>query len=89
MNRLILIPALCCLVSLSFLNCERKEMEDHKFQQLADEFLKGFYQAHPVWATYIGEHTYDHSIDDYSTEAVQAEILRLRFFEDKMNSIDL
>ena len=42
MNKLILILGLCCLVSLSFLNCERKEVENHKFQQLADEFLKGF-----------------------------------------------
>jgi uncharacterized protein (DUF885 family) len=88
MNKLILILALCCLVSLSFLNCERKEVENHKFRQLADEFLKGFYQAHPVWATYVGEHTFDRSIDDYSAEAVQAEILRLRFFEDRMKSID-
>jgi uncharacterized protein (DUF885 family) len=73
---------------LPFFNCERKEMEDHKFQQLADEFLEGFYEAHPVWATYIGDHRYDHLIDDYSTEAVQAEILRLRLFAEKIKSID-
>jgi uncharacterized protein (DUF885 family) len=88
MRRLMPILALCCLVSLPFFNCERKEMEDHTFQQLVDEFLDGFYQAHPVWATYIGEHSYDHLIDEYSTQAVQAEILRLRLFAEKMKSID-
>lgn len=88
MNRLILILALCCLVSLPFFNCERKEMEDHTFQQLVDEFLEGFFEAHPVWATYIGDHRYDHLIDDYSTEAVQAEILRLRLFGERIKSID-
>jgi uncharacterized protein (DUF885 family) len=73
---------------LPFFNCERKEMEDHTFQQLVDEFLEGFYEAHPVWATYIGDHRYDHLIDDYSTEGVQAEILRLRLFAEKTKSID-
>jgi uncharacterized protein (DUF885 family) len=88
MKRLTLILALCCLVSLPFINCERKEMEDHTFQQLADEFLEGFYEAHPVWATYIGDHRFDHLTDDYSTEAIQAEILRLRLFGEKIKSID-
>ncbi|MGB7061738.1 MAG: DUF885 domain-containing protein [Candidatus Zixiibacteriota bacterium] len=88
MKRYMLILALCCLVSLQLFNCERKEMEDHTFQQLVDEFLEGFYEAHPVWATYIGDHRYDHLIDDYSTEAVQAEILRLRLFAEKTKSID-
>ena len=88
MKRVMLILGLCCLVSLPFFNCERKEMEDHTFQQLVNEFLDGFYQVHPVWATYIGDHRYDHLIDDYSTEAVQDEILRLRLFAEKMKSID-
>ena len=88
MKKLMLILALCCLVSLPFFNCERKGMEDHTFQQLVNEFLDGFYQVHPVWATYIGDHRYDHLTDDYSTEAVQDEILRLRLFAEKMKSID-
>ncbi len=88
MKKFNLLLVLSCLVFLSLLNCERKEMEDHTFQQLVDEFLEGFYEAHPVWATYIGDHRYDHLIDDYSTEAVQAEILRLRLFAEKTKSID-
>jgi len=41
-------------------------MEDQKFKALVDEFLEGLYQAHPVWATHIGEHKYDHLIGDFS-----------------------
>jgi len=63
-------------------------MEDQKFKELVEEFLEGFYQAHPIWATYVGEHKYDHLIDDYSTQAIQAEIMRLRLFAEKMKSID-
>ncbi|UCB51537.1 MAG: DUF885 domain-containing protein [Candidatus Zixiibacteriota bacterium] len=88
MKRCMLILVLCCLVSLPFFNCERKDMADQKFQQLVDGFLDGFYEAHPVWATYIGDHRYDHLIDDYSSEAVQAEILRLRLFAENIKSID-
>lgn len=88
MRRLKLILVLFCLIHLSLFNCVRKDMEDQKFRQLVDEFLEGFYQAHPVWATSIGVHKYDDLIDDYSVEAIQAEIMRLRFIAEKMESID-
>ncbi|NIM97627.1 MAG: DUF885 family protein [candidate division Zixibacteria bacterium] len=88
MRKLNLVLVLFCLIHLSLFNCVRKNMEDQKFQQLVDEFLEGFYQAHPVWATYIGMHKYDDLIDDYSVEAIQAEIMRLRFIREKMESID-
>ncbi len=88
MGEFSLIFIFCCLVLLSLSNCERKDMEDHKFQQLTEEYLEGFYRAHPVWATYIGEHKYDDLIDDYSTQAIQDEIMRLRLFAEKMKSVD-
>ncbi len=88
MGKLCSVLVLCFLVFLSLSNCERKDMEDHKFQQLVDEFLEGFYQAHPVWATYIGEHKYDRLIDDYSKDAIGVEIMRLRLFAEKIKSID-
>ena len=88
MGKLSVVLVSCCLVFLSLSNCKRKDMEDHKFKELVVEFLEGFYQAHPVWATYIGEHKYDHLIDDYSTQAIQTEILRLRLFAEKMKSVD-
>ena len=88
MGKFSVVLVFCCLAFLSLSNCVRKDMEDQKFQQLVDEFLEGFYQAHPVWATYIGEHRYDHLIDDYSTQAIQAEIMRLRLFAEKMKSVD-
>lgn len=88
MRKFSLILVSCCLVFLSLSNCVRKDMEDQKFKELVEEFLEGFYQAHPIWATYVGEHKYDHLIDDYSTQAIQAEIMRLRLFAEKMKSID-
>ncbi len=88
MRKLALLLTFFLLLLLPLSNCERKDMEDQKFQQLANEFLEGYYQAHPVWATFIGDHRYDDQLDDYSIEAVQEEILRLRLFAERMKSID-
>ncbi|MFH1334892.1 MAG: DUF885 domain-containing protein [Candidatus Zixiibacteriota bacterium] len=63
-------------------------MEDQKFNTLVDEYLEAFYQASPVWATYVGEHKYDHRLDDCSKEAIQEEIIRLSLFKQKLNYID-
>ncbi len=88
MGKFNLLLILSCLAFLFLSNCVRKDAEDFKFKKLVDEFLEGFYQAHPVWATYVGEHKYDHLIDDCSPEAIQAEIMRLRSFLEKMHSLD-
>jgi uncharacterized protein (DUF885 family) len=91
MRKLSLILAFCCLLFLPFCNCKREDttMEDQKFQQLVNEFLEGYYQAHPVWATYIGEHRYDGLLDDYSFQGIQVETMRLRLFVEKIKSIDV
>jgi hypothetical protein len=88
MRKLALLLTFFLLLLLPLSNCERKDMEEQKFQQLANEFLEGYYQVHPVWATYIGEHRYDDLIDGYSNDDVQEEILRLRLFAERMKSID-
>ncbi|HEX7400849.1 MAG TPA: DUF885 domain-containing protein [candidate division Zixibacteria bacterium] len=63
-------------------------MEDQKFNTLVNEYLEAFYQASPVWATYVGEHKYDHRLDDYSQEAIKEEIVRLSLFKQKLDYID-
>jgi uncharacterized protein (DUF885 family) len=63
-------------------------MEDQNFSTLVNEYLEAFYQASPVWATYVGEHKYDHMLDDCSKEAIQEEIIRLSLFKQKLTYID-
>jgi uncharacterized protein (DUF885 family) len=79
---------LSCLVWLAFFTCVRKGAEDQKFNVLVDEFLEGYFNAHPVWATYNGEHKYDGLLDDFSPEAIQAEQSRLRSFLERMKAVD-
>jgi len=79
---------LSCLVWLTLSTCVRKGAEDQKFKVLVDEFLDGYFKAHPVWATYNGEHKYDGLLDDYSQEAILAEQNRLESFLERMGTID-
>jgi uncharacterized protein (DUF885 family) len=79
---------LSCLVLLTLSTCVRKGAEDQKFKVLVDEFLDGYFKAHPVWATYNGEHKYDGLLDDFSQEAIFAEQNRLKSFLERMETID-
>ncbi|MCK4386061.1 MAG: DUF885 family protein, partial [candidate division Zixibacteria bacterium] len=78
----------CCLIWLTLFTCVRKGAEDQKFRVLVDEFLDGYFKAHPVWATYTGEHKYDGLLDDYSQKAIFAEQSRLTSFLERMETID-
>jgi uncharacterized protein (DUF885 family) len=79
---------LSCLVWLILFTCVRKGAEDQKFKVLVDEFMEGYFKAHPVWATYNGEHQYDSLLDDFSPEAIFAEQNRLKSFLARMETID-
>lgn len=57
------------------------------FSELVDEFLEGYFAAHPVTATSIGAHEFDHALDPMSEEAIGAEIERLRAFLTRIESL--
>lgn len=68
--------------------CSRQSAEDKKFAKLSDEFLEYYLEAHPVSATWIGEHRFDAEIDDLSREARDSEISRLNGFTARLGGID-
>src|SRR3954469_6806024 len=49
-----------------------------RFNQIADEYLKGYYNFNPTEATAAGLHDYDSKLETRSGEAVTREIRRLR-----------
>src|SRR4051812_27784724 len=49
-----------------------------RFNQIADEYLKGYYSFNPTEATAAGLHEYDSKLETRSGEAVAREIRRLR-----------
>jgi len=49
-----------------------------RFNQIADEYLKGYYSFNPTEATAAGLHEYDTKLETRSSEAVAREVRRLR-----------
>src|SRR6185436_10055569 len=61
---------------------------DSEYEAIAEEFIKGYFAARPLLGTAIGLHEYDGKITDYSRLALDAELSRLKRFEDRLAKFD-
>jgi uncharacterized protein (DUF885 family) len=64
------------------------ETEDGEYEAVAEEYIKGYLSAHPLQGTALGLHEYDGKITDYSRLALDAELSRLRRFDDRLSKFD-
>ncbi|MBO0696153.1 MAG: DUF885 domain-containing protein [Verrucomicrobia bacterium] len=64
------------------------ETEDGDYEAVAEEYIKGYLGAHPLEGTALGLHEYDGKITDYSRLALDAELSRLRRFDDRLSKFD-
>ncbi len=64
------------------------ETENGEYEAVAEEYIKGYLGAHPLEGTALGFHEYDGKITDYSRLALDAELSRLRRFDDRLNKFD-
>jgi hypothetical protein len=55
---------------------------------VADEYIRGYLAARPLHATALGFHEYDGRINEDTRLAIDAEIARLRRFDDRMMKFD-
>ena len=62
---------------------------DSEYETVAEEYIKGYLTARPLLATSLGFHEYDGKISDYSRLALDAELSRLRRFDDRLSKFDL
>src|SRR5688572_25108112 len=62
--------------------------DDRAYQQLADQFVKGYLDWRPQQAVSLGLHEYDGRPADYAPPSLQAEHQRLRRFRDRLAAID-
>src|SRR6202008_3895719 len=58
------------------------------YDAVAEEYIKGYLSAHPLVGTSLGLHEYDGKITDYSRLALDAELSRLRRFDDRLSKFD-
>src|SRR5881396_648711 len=64
------------------------ETEDAGYEAVAEEYIKTYLAAHPLEGTALGLHDYDGKISDYSRLALDAELSRLRRFDDRLAKFD-
>jgi uncharacterized protein (DUF885 family) len=62
--------------------------EDAEYEAVAEEYVKTYLAAHPLEGTALGFHEYDGKISDYSRLALDAELSRLRRFDDRLAKFD-
>jgi uncharacterized protein (DUF885 family) len=62
---------------------------DSEYEAVAEEFIKGYFAARPLLGTAIGLHEYDGKITDYSRLALDAELSRLKRFDDRLQKFEL
>jgi len=67
----------------------RGENADAEYASVAEEFIKGYLTARPLEATALGFHEYDGKISDYTRLSIDAELSRLKRFDDRLKKFDL
>jgi uncharacterized protein (DUF885 family) len=77
------------LLTLSFAGAAvAADTEDAEYEAVAEEYIKTYLAAHPLQGTALGLHEYDGKITDYSRLALDAELSRLRRFDDRLAKFD-
>jgi uncharacterized protein (DUF885 family) len=61
---------------------------DADFDKLVLDFIGGYLAARPLQGVALGLHQYDGKIGDYSRLAIDAEVERLKRFQDQFNKIE-
>jgi uncharacterized protein (DUF885 family) len=82
------LQLLMILLALSFVSAVFAAPQDAEYEGVAEEYVKTYLAAHPLQGTALGLHEYDGKISDYSRLALEAELHRLRRFDDRLAKFD-
>ncbi len=88
-RRLLACVFVAVVTSLPLANAVALQTPDSEYEAVAEEFIKGYFAARPLLGTAMGLHEYDGKITDYSRLALDAELSRLKRFEDRLPKFDL
>jgi uncharacterized protein (DUF885 family) len=84
LSRIALTVALCLPVAAAAV-----KTPDEEYEAVAEEYIKSYFAARPLLGTSLGFHEYDGKISDYSRLALDAELSRLRRFDDRLKKFEL
>src|SRR5467141_2894093 len=83
-HSLLTVFAICLPMGANF----AAQTPDAEYEAVAEEYIRGYLAAHPLQGTALGFHEYDGKIGDYSRLALDAELSRLRRFDDRLRKFD-
>src|ERR1700693_1261377 len=83
-HSLLTVFAICLPMGANF----AAQTPDAEYEAVAEEYIRGYLAAHPLDGTGLGLHEYDGKISDYSRLALDAELSRLRRFDDRLAKFD-
>src|SRR6267378_4250141 len=83
-HSLLTVFAICLPMGANF----AAQTPDAEYEAVAEEYIRGYLAAHPLQGTALGFHEYDGKIGDYSRLALDAELSRLRRFDDRLKKFD-
>jgi uncharacterized protein (DUF885 family) len=78
-----------CAFCLGTTSAFAAQTPDAEYETVAEEYIKGYFAARPLQGTALGLHEYDGKIGDYSRLALDAELARLRRFDDRLKKFDV
>jgi len=79
-----LVPLTLCLGATAF----AAQTDDTEYEARAVDYINTYLAAHPLQGTALGLHEYDGKITDYSRLSLDAELHRLRRFDDVLAKFD-
>ncbi len=89
LRRFFLLVALSLGVAAPLLGEEAETKKaDAEFEKMAVDFISGYLSARPLQGVALGYHQYDGKIGDFSRLAIDAEVERLKRFQDQLAKID-
>ncbi|MEO8440831.1 MAG: DUF885 domain-containing protein [Spartobacteria bacterium] len=88
LRRLLLLVALFGLDHPAFAEEAATKKADGEFDTAALNFISGYLAARPLQGVALGFHQYDGKIGDFSRLAIDAEIERLKRFQDQFSKLD-
>ncbi|NOX37595.1 MAG: DUF885 domain-containing protein [Calditrichaeota bacterium] len=85
MNKYFILMGLMAFVMFS---CTARPDADQEFVRLANQYIEAMLELYPEYATYLGDHRYDHRLNDYSQRGFRASLQLNRRYLDSLKSID-
>ncbi len=69
-------------------SCKNSHSGDADFQKLSEEYISGYLAWRPQNAVSLGFHEYDGKLDNFSKTSIDAELARLKKYDEKLAQID-